>query len=368
MILLKNAKLLDANYYFEAQDVLIDRGYIQSVERSLNASCETIDLNGCILMPGLFDAHVHLCPARVPEDQIFHKENYKRWVQSGILGVRDMGLHTRSLDEFDAFQMNINHPDFPFITTYGPFIYAPGNSNGPFPSNTTAAEAAALVEQSIRHNVPGVKIMLNMESNSQTAEVVKTVAQKAQRAGIKSAAHIYVSADIELLLSCGISESAHSPMDRLPESLIQRMKEADITVVPTVANYYRMYRDGMLTKEQYDTTVENIGRCYRSGVRIGFGTDFMLTEDRPYIGYMIPTEEMRIMYQAGIPIQKVIESATQNSAYLCGVEHEMGTIERGKRAALIAVKAPLTEDFKALEDVVFVMNQGFIVKNHIKST
>ena len=360
MILLKNAQILDANHCYDRLDVLTDGKTIIDVKKQILADCRTVDLEGYTLMPGIFDAHVHLAPARVPDDWIFDKCKYKQWAEAGVLGIRDMGLHTRSVSQFLQFQSEIDSFQYPRITTFGPFIYAPGDIKGPFPTDTSPEKAGEYAEELIASKLPGIKLMLNMKSNAQTKSVVSAVAEAANRAGVHSAAHIYVSSDIQLLLDCGIREAAHSPVDLLPDELILKMKDADMTIVPTVANYYRMYRDGLLTEDQFHNTVENIGKCYRTGVRIGFGTDFMLTEDRPFIGYMVPTEEMRLMHQAGMPVQAVITSATKHSAYLCGFS-DMGTITTGMSATMIAVKGEVDTSFKALDHVSFVMNRGTIL-------
>ena len=75
-----------------------------------------------------------------------------------------------------------------------------------------------------------------------------------------------------------------------------------------------------------------------------------------------PSQPLGIMADLGMKPADAIRSATVMTAELFGVSEELGTLEVGKRADIIAVKADPLDDIRALEDVDFVMKSGAVVK------
>jgi imidazolonepropionase-like amidohydrolase len=95
-------------------------------------------------------------------------------------------------------------------------------------------------------------------------------------------------------------------------------------------------------------------RAYKGGVRIAFGTDSGVSEHGQN------AREFEIMAAAGMPAAECIVAATRNAAELCDLASEIGTIEPGKLADVIAVaKSPL-DDISELRRVRFVMRAGVI--------
>ena len=73
-------------------------------------------------------------------------------------------------------------------------------------------------------------------------------------------------------------------------------------------------------------------------------------------------EEFNLMVEAGMSEMQAIVSATINAAELCGLSDEIGTIEPGKAADIIAVDMNPLIDIKALQNVSFVMRDGVVQK------
>ena len=95
-------------------------------------------------------------------------------------------------------------------------------------------------------------------------------------------------------------------------------------------------------------------KAVRGGVKIAFGTDSGVSE------HGRNAEEFALMVEAGMGRMQAIVSATINAAELCGLSDEIGTIEPGKAADLIAVDASPLTDIKALQNVSFVMRNGVV--------
>jgi imidazolonepropionase-like amidohydrolase len=67
--------------------------------------------------------------------------------------------------------------------------------------------------------------------------------------------------------------------------------------------------------------------------------------------------------EAGLTPMEIIRAATNNAAELLGMQKEIGTIEAGKLADIIAVPGDPLKDVKALERAKFVMKGGTVVKS-----
>ena len=86
-IVIKNAIVCDTNTWQQKKDIKIEDGIIQEVGSNLVGD-EIIDLEGYTLMPGFFDAHMHLVSGSEPMDD----QSLREWAQGGVLTVRDMGF------------------------------------------------------------------------------------------------------------------------------------------------------------------------------------------------------------------------------------------------------------------------------------
>ena len=74
-------------------------------------------------------------------------------------------------------------------------------------------------------------------------------------------------------------------------------------------------------------------------------------------------DEFELMVKHGMPASAAIEAATMNAATLLGVEKEVGSLEAGKAADIIAVTGDPTKDVTVLKNVQFVMKSGVVHKD-----
>ncbi len=97
-------------------------------------------------------------------------------------------------------------------------------------------------------------------------------------------------------------------------------------------------------------------RAYQAGVKIAFGTD------QGVAPHGENAKEFIYMVEAGMPAMKAIQSATLEGAKLLGVEQDLGTVETGKFADLVAVPGDPLADIKLMTQVSFVMKAGKVYK------
>jgi len=99
-----------------------------------------------------------------------------------------------------------------------------------------------------------------------------------------------------------------------------------------------------------------LGKAIKAGVKIACGTD------APAIPHGENAKEFIYMVEAGMPAMKAIQSATLEGARLLGVEKDLGTVEPGKFADLVAVPGDPLADISLMTKVNFVMKAGIVYR------
>lgn len=385
-VLLKNALLLDYKYSWEQKDVLVNGNVIEAVDQGIapEAAQTVHDLRGCTLMPGMFNNHIHLVEPQGAADKTFSEAYLKEFAMNGVTAVRDMGIDKKykTYEDYIAWKAEMDQPDHPELFTYGYFqrmfelVFGPPPSEAgdmppmpkrpPEPYHKTVEEAVAAVEEAHKYGCCGIKIHGFRRGEEEYAKL-KAMVALAEEYGMLVGAHINTTEECLALMDCGAHEAAHIATDLTHQADIDRMAACGFVVTPTVANYYRMNRDGMFRNGEYENILRNIENYHKAGIEMTVGTDFMGTKDRPYVDTDIPVTEMAMMCACGMSVQDVIATATLNSAKTCGAADRMGAIEVGKLANLIAVRREVAPDFEALRAVDFVMNRGEIIKNLVSA-
>lgn len=101
---------------------------------------------------------------------------------------------------------------------------------------------------------------------------------------------------------------------------------------------------------------QNFKRAFESGVKIAYGTDSGVSK------HGNNAREAILMFNAGMSPQQILKSATVNAADLIGQKNTLGSIEQGKIADIIAMKANPLDNIEALLTIDFVMKSGDVVK------
>lgn len=408
--LLKNARLLDAQYTGQQLDVLVEGRTIGAIGAGLTGADREIDLAGCTLLPGFIDAHVHVAM----KDDHFPEEALLAWAQNGVTTVRELGmLCTMPQEEYAPWIAAQNQkPESARLVATGKYIdVAGGYGAGPDPRRamgniiSTASEAQDAVQQAHDLGFPGIKIGIadGMPGAPRMSnEMIAAICKKAKELGMFTVCHIGKSASLVDMVYSGIGEAGHTPADPMPQTLIDEMVKQGIPMVTTIGDPDKEPAPPDLgdmpggpggmppmggpggpggmppmggpggpgrkspEEKQWENQImrDNCKRLYDAGGKVVVGTDLMRSKDFRKDA-VIPTIELRQLVQAGIPFLEAIKAGTLYAAQVAGTAQEEGTLEPGKLANLIAVRGEVDEEFRALERVDFVMHYGTVIKNQL---
>ena len=196
---------------------------------------------------------------------------------------------------------------------------------------------------------------------------VKALVDTAHLYGKKVAVHAHGNDGVNAALAAGADSIEHGTM--LDDASVKLFKQAGAYYVPTLStvNGYlerlaanpNAYPPEVLAKVKWRIAVtgKSLAIAYPAGVKIAFGTDAGVSK------HGRNADEFELMVKHGMPAAAAIEAATMNAATLLGVEKEVGSLEVGKAADIIAVSGDPTKDVTVLKNVQFVMKSGVVHKD-----
>ena len=265
----------------------------------------------------------------------------------------------------------------PRIKTAGEVI-SPTGGHGSLQADGPYALAHAVREQ-IKEGADWIKIAISggisdthgdISAAPMTDEELSTLIEVAHRNGIKVTAHNGSSVAARVAMKFGIDCFEHGYHFDL--SVLKEMKAKGVWLVPTIVvtqpgalEFYRKIG----SPPWYLERVKSAGvdhwammqNAIRLGVNIALGTDQFPFE--PNDGTTATVAEAELYVKAGMTPLQALRAATVNSAQLIGMEKDLGTLEPGKFADVIAVTADPVQDIRALRTIGFVMKGGAVVRN-----
>jgi imidazolonepropionase-like amidohydrolase len=190
----------------------------------------------------------------------------------------------------------------------------------------------------------------------------RAVVETARLFDRKVAVHAHGADGIALALRLGVDSIEHGTL--LDDESIRLFRQSGAYYVPTLStvNGYlerlasnpEAYTGEVLSKIQWriGITGKSLQRAVPAGVKIAFGTDAGVSK------HGRNADEFELMVKHGMTPSQAIVAATRNAADLLGLADEIGSLEPGKQADLIAVRGNPLEDVTLLKQVALVMKGG----------
>ena len=370
-------------------------GYAQS-----NGKIKTIDLKDYTVMPGLMDMHTHITKQYNKNSYIqrftLNEADYalqsvayaKRTLMAGFTTVRDLG---------DTYNVSIAlRKAIASGKIIGPRIYTAAKSiattgghadptNGyrhdlmrsPEPVHGVvngANEAREAVRQRYKDGADLIKItatggVLSVAKSGQNPQFMRdeldAIVETAKDYGFTVAVHAHGAEGMKRAIEAGVDSIEHGTL--MDDEVIRLMKKHGTYYVPTI-----MAGDWVAEKAKIDgffpevvrpkaaaigpRIKQTFAKAYRAGVKIAFGTDSGVS------AHGDNAREFVLMVEAGMTPMEAIKSATMEAAKLLKVQDQLGSVEKGKLADLIAVKGDPLQNIKLMQQVAFVMKEGKVYK------
>ena len=359
----------------------------------------TLDLKGATLMPGLTDAHVHICAVseNITDQHRVYPPSYiaaramrraEECLRQGFTTVRDAG----GADYGFRLALEEGHAPGPRLLVSGNYISQTGGHGdkrrraerdapvdcciGMIGSIADGeAEVRKAAREQIRRDVDQIKIMASggamspsdeLDTTQFTIAEMRAAVEEAHAVGKYVLAHAYSDSAVRNAVAAGVRSIEHGNLIR--EAAAAAIRDAGAFLVPTMVTYEAIYREGKrygigdhqiqkinIAREQ---SVQGLTYAYKAGCKIGSGSDLL--------GDMMVQRavEFELKGQVLTPME-VLLSATKVNAELFRMADRIGTVEPGKYADLLVVAGNPLKNlrvFQVQDNLKVIMKGGHVYK------
>ena len=256
---------------------------------------------------------------------------------------------------------------------YGPYLNdemntAPAIGDGP-------DELVKAVRYNIKHGCDMIKYMstggvmslgTTIDSQQMSFEEMKAICDTAKLYNMTIATHAHGTSGIKDAIRAGVTSVEHGMM--MDEEGIELMKEHGTTLVPTLIAAERIIVKGKeigspdwmiaKAKQVFDSATHNFKRCIEENIPIAFGTD----TGTPFNFHGKQAYEFELMCRYGMTPAQALTSATKVGSQLMRKWDQVGSIEPGKFADVVAFDGDPMEEIQAMTRCCFVMKGGEVYR------
>jgi imidazolonepropionase-like amidohydrolase len=357
-----------------------------------------IDLGDATLLPGFIDAHTHLTMQfdkdyyhgvynrlmRFPAEQALYGAQYaRRTLEAGFTTVRNVGA-ADFVDIGLRNAINAGVAEGPRMLTAAHGIGSPGGHfdelsyppdrvrpEGPIEGICSGADACReAVRYQMKWGADVIKIAASggvlsesdpVDVPQLTPEELTAIISEAHKWNRKVAAHCHGDTAARLAIAAGVDSIEHGSF--LTEDTLKLMKSKGVYLVPTrmavywVSKMADTYPPKIAAKARAAAAAH--GTMFKAALRIG--VPIALGTDAGVYPHGMNGMEFGLMADLGMSPAAALLAGTRNAAKLLGVESEVGTLEAGKVADIVAVPGNVLSDIHATEHPLFVMHLGKVV-------
>jgi imidazolonepropionase-like amidohydrolase len=376
--------------------IVITGDRIVSVGAAAPAGVESIDLSNSVCLPGLVESHTHvllqgditaadydeqILKQSVPFRTLLASRAARKSLDYGFTTIRDLETEGAGYADVDL-KKAINQGIVP-----GPRMQVSGRAmdvTGAYPVLGYAWElqpnlphgvqevdgvegGRKAVREQLSYGTDWVKVYSDRSYSLRpdgvlddiptfTLDELKAIVDETHRQRHKVASHATALQGVHNSVVAGVDSVEHG--DYIADEDLRMMKEKGIFYVPTifVGEYVAEGRGGVWPK-MIQISEQTFQRALKAGVKIAFGTDV-----GGFSWDIDPAVQFKTMVKLGMTPAQALRSATVGGAELLGWQDQIGTIEQGKFADIIAVPGNPLDDVTQMEKVNFVMKGGEVWK------
>ncbi|HYL10845.1 MAG TPA: amidohydrolase family protein [Candidatus Acidoferrales bacterium] len=408
-IVLRAARMFDGKSDSLAKPglVVVSDGKITGVGAgaAIPPGAEVIDLGDATLLPGFIDAHTHLSMEAsddwkqatlnrlqkpVAEQALDASVNARKTLMAGFTTVRDVGsgdyldvglrnairdgaiVGPRMLITVHAIGSTGGHCDSGGGFRAGLF----GPETGPLDGVINGPEEARrAVRLDHKYGATMIKVCAtggvlsltdDVDTPQLTQEELNAIVDEARALRLKTAAHAHGAEGAKRAIRAGINSIEHGSF--LDDEALDMMKANGTYLVPTLMapDYLRQKLDTGIympppivvkARAAIASIQSMFKRALAKGVRIGLGTDAAVYPHGLNAG------EFHLMADLGMKPVDALKAGTSSDADLLGLASQIGSLEIGKLADVVAVPGDPIENIRQTEHAFFVMKEGVIYRN-----
>jgi len=365
------------------QIILVEGTKIKEIGGSMAipAEAKIIDLSRATALPGLFDAHTHLCLTVISNRDhgnyyfttlldttgyraIEGVANGMAMLQSGFTTVRDIGNAGNYADTDLRRAIEAGWVQGPTVVNAGIIIAPYGGQFHLQPEKKELAtpeylfadthdEMRKAIRQNLHFGAKFIKIVVDDQRYIYSADDIRFMLAEAHAAGVKLAAHCWTHAGAHNAAEAGVDSIEHG--FQMTDEDLQLAKKNNVTLVGTE------FTEKLSNAEEHKVWVDRLRRAYKIGVNMAFGTDVDIALPNETRG-TLAIDYIQSWMEAGVPATDTLRAMTVNAARLLGVDKERGFLKPGMAADIIATPENPAENIQTLKKVSFVMKDGAVIK------
>jgi imidazolonepropionase-like amidohydrolase len=386
--------------------VVIEGNRIVDVTSAGDAPAEgpaVVDLPDHTLLPGLIDCHAHLVGepddgqgyagmlARTgAQEALSGARNARDTLRAGFTTVRDVGTFRAFVDVALRDAINAGWLPGPRMRVAGAYVTCSGGGGDitglapdvdavvPYELRVGVVNSVDDVRRAVRRVLQGGADLVKLIATGAvmttggvpgapelTEEQIRAAVEEASLSGADVAAHAHGAEGIKRAVRGGVRSVEHGSL--MDDEAIQLMADAGTFLVADVycgdyiaeVGRQQGWRADVLRKNDETTLAQRQGftKCLQAGVRIAFGTDSGIYP------HGLNARQFAYQVRCGQSTLEAIRSATLHAAELLRWENQVGRIQAGYLADMIAVPGNPLHDIRLLEHPDFVVKDGALVRH-----
>lgn len=352
MLDVRQGRTVERGLVVVAGDRIVYAGPAADGKAQVPANAERVDLGHVTLLPGLIDAHVHLALAGPPA------ANARATLDAGFTTVQDLGAtDTQVLSLRD--DINAGRVVGPRVLAAGRWI---GVTGGTCDFGGIGVRGAAAfrerVAEEVRRGADVIKVCVSSWVADARREPTRyEIADDELQAAIDEAHRLKRRVAVHAISAAGVDAAVRRGADLVVHAAFVEPKTVDamrarrVFLLPTLFSFHRGQ-----AKEDVVALQAHLAKAIEAGLPVAFGTDAGV------IAHGRNAQEFQFLRDIGLTPLETIRAATLHAAAAVGMGDEIGTLQSGASADMIAVDGDPLGDIAALQRVVFVMSRGVVHK------